>query len=165
MKLLFCLVILLFSVSGTAQDLVYKPRNPAFGGDTFNYQWMIGSAESQNKFKDKVAFIVVALPLMLLFTGCYIATNNPDAKIFIYDPDDPSTHNITDQTLQEFALILLPNHQLKLLNNIESIVQFKQDLKNNKASFVNPKTKKVDEKFNTINAQTRKNTRTPAHII
>jgi curli production assembly/transport component CsgF len=55
MKLLFCLVILLFSVSGTAQDLVYKPRNPAFGGDTFNYQWMIGSAESQNKFKDKVA--------------------------------------------------------------------------------------------------------------
>jgi curli production assembly/transport component CsgF len=27
-------------------------QNPAFGGDTFNYQWMIGSAESQNKFKD-----------------------------------------------------------------------------------------------------------------
>jgi curli production assembly/transport component CsgF len=25
----------------------------AFGGDTFNYQWMIGSAESQNKFKDQ----------------------------------------------------------------------------------------------------------------
>jgi curli production assembly/transport component CsgF len=45
--------MLLFSLTGFAQDLVYKPKNPAFGGDTFNYQWMIGSAESQNKFKDK----------------------------------------------------------------------------------------------------------------
>lgn len=35
-----------------AQDLVYKPKNPAFGGDTFNYQWMLSSAESQNLFKD-----------------------------------------------------------------------------------------------------------------
>jgi curli production assembly/transport component CsgF len=53
MKLLFFLGMLLFSLTGFAQDLVYKPKNPAFGGDTFNYQWMIGSAESQNKFKDK----------------------------------------------------------------------------------------------------------------
>ncbi|MBE0390985.1 curli production assembly/transport component CsgF [Flavobacterium sp. 7E] len=52
MKLLFSLSIFLFSLSIFAQDLVYKPKNPAFGGDTFNYQWMISSAESQNKFKD-----------------------------------------------------------------------------------------------------------------
>jgi curli production assembly/transport component CsgF len=53
MKLLFFLGIFFFSLTGFAQDLIYKPKNPAFGGDTFNYQWMIGSAESQNKFKDK----------------------------------------------------------------------------------------------------------------
>ena len=35
-----------------AQDLVYKPKNPAFGGDTFNYQWMMSSAEAQNLLKD-----------------------------------------------------------------------------------------------------------------
>lgn len=35
-----------------SQDLTYKPRNPNFGGDTFNYQWLQGSADSQNKFKD-----------------------------------------------------------------------------------------------------------------
>jgi curli production assembly/transport component CsgF len=35
-----------------AQNLVYKPKNPAFGGDTFNYQWMLSSAESQNLLKD-----------------------------------------------------------------------------------------------------------------
>lgn len=52
MKLLFSLSIILFSLSVFSQDLVYKPKNPAFGGDTFNYQWMISSAESQNKFKD-----------------------------------------------------------------------------------------------------------------
>jgi curli production assembly/transport component CsgF len=52
MKLLFFLGAL-SSLAGFAQDLLYKPKNPAFGGDTFNYQWMISSAESQNKFKDK----------------------------------------------------------------------------------------------------------------
>lgn len=35
-----------------AQDLVYRPKNPAFGGDTFNYQWLLSSAEAQNTFTD-----------------------------------------------------------------------------------------------------------------
>jgi len=35
-----------------AQDFVYEPKNPSFGGQTFNYQWMLSSAEAQNKFKD-----------------------------------------------------------------------------------------------------------------
>ena len=41
--LLTFLPILLFS-----QDFVYKPVNPAFGGDTFNYQWLLNSATAQN---------------------------------------------------------------------------------------------------------------------
>ena len=39
-------------VNSNAQDLVYKPKNPAFGGDTFNYQWLLSSAEAQNDFKE-----------------------------------------------------------------------------------------------------------------
>jgi len=35
------------------QDLKYKPINPAFGGDTFNYQWLLSSAQEQNDFKEK----------------------------------------------------------------------------------------------------------------
>lgn len=31
-----------------AQSFVYEPINPAFGGDTFNYQWMLNSATAQN---------------------------------------------------------------------------------------------------------------------
>ncbi|KXH79643.1 MULTISPECIES: curli production assembly/transport component CsgF [Chryseobacterium] len=39
--------------SGKSQQLVYKPVNPAFGGDTFNYQWLLSSANAQNQFDDK----------------------------------------------------------------------------------------------------------------
>lgn len=49
MKLILILLVANFCY---AQDLVYKPKNPAFGGDTFNYQWMLSSAEAQNKIKD-----------------------------------------------------------------------------------------------------------------
>ena len=38
-----------------AQDLVYKAVNPAFGGDTFNYQWLLSSAQAQNSTKDPAA--------------------------------------------------------------------------------------------------------------
>lgn len=52
MKILFYISIILVSGQLYCQDLVYKPKNPAFGGDTFNYQWMLSSAESQNFYKD-----------------------------------------------------------------------------------------------------------------
>lgn len=53
MKLLLLLASLFLTYVSSAQDLVYKPKNPAFGGDTFNYQWLASSAESQNKFTAK----------------------------------------------------------------------------------------------------------------
>lgn len=43
----FCLGSSLFG-----QDLVYKPINPAFGGDTFNYQWLLSSAQAQDLTED-----------------------------------------------------------------------------------------------------------------
>ncbi len=33
-----------------AQDLVYRPKNPAFGGSPLNYQWMLNSAQVQNPY-------------------------------------------------------------------------------------------------------------------
>ena len=35
-----------------AQEFVYKPINPAFGGETFNYQWLLSSAEAQNFYEE-----------------------------------------------------------------------------------------------------------------
>ncbi|MEZ5069540.1 MAG: curli assembly protein CsgF [Bacteroidales bacterium] len=31
-----------------AQDFVYQPINPAFGGNPYNYTWLLGSAQAQN---------------------------------------------------------------------------------------------------------------------
>ncbi|MDX1830267.1 MAG: curli assembly protein CsgF [Lutibacter sp.] len=42
--------VLPFFVS--AQSLVYKPMNPFFGGDTFNYQQLLAEANAQNDFQD-----------------------------------------------------------------------------------------------------------------
>lgn len=39
---------ILFGSSCFAQQFTYRPINPAFGGDTFNYQWMLSSATAQN---------------------------------------------------------------------------------------------------------------------
>ncbi|MCS3529790.1 curli production assembly/transport component CsgF [Chryseobacterium sp. JUb7] len=41
---------------GKSQQLVYKPINPAFGGDTFNYQWLLSSANAQNQFDEKNSY-------------------------------------------------------------------------------------------------------------
>lgn len=45
------LLLLLVPFFGFAQQLTYRPINPAFGGDTFNYQWLLSSANAQNGFE------------------------------------------------------------------------------------------------------------------
>ena len=35
-----------------AQTFIYRPINPAFGGNTFNYQWLLSSAQAQDRTKD-----------------------------------------------------------------------------------------------------------------
>ena len=55
MKKLFFIVAFFISFVGFSQQLVYKPVNPAFGGDTFNHQWLLAAANAQNSFKDPVA--------------------------------------------------------------------------------------------------------------
>lgn len=41
--------------SAFAQQLVYRPINPSFGGETFNYQWMLSSAQAQNKLEERAS--------------------------------------------------------------------------------------------------------------
>jgi len=49
-KILYFLIIFCAATFINAQQFVYKPINPAFGGDTFNYQWLQSSASAQNQF-------------------------------------------------------------------------------------------------------------------
>jgi curli production assembly/transport component CsgF len=46
-----------------ASPLVYKPLNPFFGGDTFNAQWLLASADAQNKHVERAAAYVAPSPL------------------------------------------------------------------------------------------------------
>ncbi len=48
LKLLSFIVFLFVGTGSFAQQFSYKPLNPAFGGDTFNYNWMLSSATAQN---------------------------------------------------------------------------------------------------------------------
>lgn len=56
MKYFIAVVLMVVVTQSTiAQQLVYRPLNPAFGGETFNYQWLLSSAQSQNKLEEDLA--------------------------------------------------------------------------------------------------------------
>ena len=46
---------LLTAVTAHGQAFVYRPVSPSFGGNTFNYSWMLSSAQAQDKSKDPLA--------------------------------------------------------------------------------------------------------------
>lgn len=53
LKFSFIVILLMFCASADlfAQDFVYTPINPSFGGNPMNYNWMITSANQQNKIE------------------------------------------------------------------------------------------------------------------
>lgn len=52
------LLVLCFALPSISigQELVYRPKNPAFGGSPLNYQWLMSSATQQNKHKESSRF-------------------------------------------------------------------------------------------------------------
>ena len=59
MKLLKIIIVPFLFLSPlllSAQEMVYTPVNPAFGGNTFNYQWLLSAANAQNTFEEKSDF-------------------------------------------------------------------------------------------------------------
>ncbi|PCE64341.1 curli production assembly/transport component CsgF [Sediminicola luteus] len=51
-KLLLTMLFVGMAYASYGQQLVYTPKNPNFGGNTFNYQWLLSSANAQNTFGD-----------------------------------------------------------------------------------------------------------------
>jgi curli production assembly/transport component CsgF len=45
-------ILAFFRGAALAQDFVYQPMNPAFGGNPYNYSWLLSSASAQNDFKE-----------------------------------------------------------------------------------------------------------------
>lgn len=55
-KAFYLSLIIVFLITWSnlqAQDFVYEPINPAFGGNTFNYQWLLSSAQAQNTISEQ----------------------------------------------------------------------------------------------------------------
>jgi curli production assembly/transport component CsgF len=86
------LLLLLLTGAGRAkaQDLVYEPKNPAFGGgNTFNYSWLLSSAQAQNTIADPASSI----------------SNNP----FQQDPLKQFEQSLNQQILGQLAQRLVGN--------------------------------------------------------
>ena len=47
------LILLALASASYAQDFTYQPTNPAFGGNNFNYGWLLSSAQAQNSFTEE----------------------------------------------------------------------------------------------------------------
>lgn len=52
MKRGIALLVMFFTFGCFGQQLVYTPVNPNFGGEVFNYQMLLSSANAQNFFKE-----------------------------------------------------------------------------------------------------------------
>jgi len=62
----FIVFVLFFTGFGSAvvaQQFVYEPKNPAFGGNPMNYQWLMSSANTQNQHEATAASRLERNPL------------------------------------------------------------------------------------------------------
>ena len=133
MKFILTFTVLFFiSPFINAQALVYKPINPAFGGDTFNYQWLLSSAEAQNKQKDKTAQMTQQTDLerfkanlnsqllSQISSSLYKQQFGTDGikqgsytfgsySVDVYPSADGLTLNILDTTTGEQTQVIIPN--------------------------------------------------------
>jgi curli production assembly/transport component CsgF len=57
-------LVMAFAVgTGNAQDFVYTPKDPAFGGSYLNYSWMLNSAKAQNLYQSTPSYGLEQNPL------------------------------------------------------------------------------------------------------
>ena len=77
--ILMGMLFVLSPLFSQAQDLVYTPVNPAFGGMTYNYQWLLSSANAQNMHQTS------------------------SSSFYSADPFDNFTQSLQSQILSELA--------------------------------------------------------------
>ena len=133
MKKLLIILICLTGYFCVGQQLSYKAINPAFGGETFNYTWLLNSANSQNSFTDpdaesdnndesELSQFTESLNRQLLSQlsrslfntqlGDELQEGNftfGSLALEIYDSDEGLVINILDTTTGEQTQIIVPN--------------------------------------------------------
>lgn len=91
MRKLLIIVLCFFPFAAMAQDFVYTPVNPAFGGNVYNYSWMLNSANAQKKQSSSSA--------------------SPTSSLFNQSQNnlDNFTQNLNNQILNQLASQILQN--------------------------------------------------------
>jgi len=120
-----------FNVAASAQELVYQPNNPSFGGNPFNSAHLLGIANSQNDFEapedpeaeQTQAEIFLRQLQSRLLSGlatqvseAIFGDNPQDQGTIAFDDQiidfmrglDSVTINVTDLTLGTTTTIVLP---------------------------------------------------------
>lgn len=96
------LVALTIGSSASAQQFVYTPKNPAFGGSPLNYSWMLSSAQAQNDLGEDTSSAFNRDPLADFETSLQRQILNQLSRELIFnrfgdlDLSQPGTFNLGD---------------------------------------------------------------------
>ena len=96
------LVLAAGASSADAQQLVYSPKNPAFGGSPLNYSWLLSSAQAQNDLGDDGSSRFTRDPLADFETSLQRQILNQLSRELIFnrfgdlDLSQPGTFNLGD---------------------------------------------------------------------
>ncbi|GGL94046.1 curli assembly protein CsgF [Pseudomonas asuensis] len=101
-------LLLLGSVSSLqATELVYTPKNPAFGGSPLNGSYLLGNAQAQNDFDDPNAKSSSSMSAIQRFTSqlqssllSQVLTNARNGKAGSVTTDDFIVNILNDETGQ-----------------------------------------------------------------
>ncbi len=125
MRIIVLLLFLTASSYGFGQQLVYTPKNPAFGGDPFNYTWLLNSANAQNQFADETSqfgdlgdFSSLDSTLNNQLLGQQFGEGGPQVgtstdgnlEYEVFESTEGLVINILDITTGEQTQIIIPNN-------------------------------------------------------
>ncbi len=125
MRVILLFLFLGFSAYGFGQQLVYTPKNPAFGGDPFNYTWLLNSANAQNQFEDSTSGLDALGDLTALDdslnnqffdnqfgdgTPPLGTSTNGNLEYEVFESTQGLVINILDITTGEQTQIIIPNN-------------------------------------------------------
>ncbi|QIE60532.1 curli assembly protein CsgF [Rasiella rasia] len=102
------------------QQLVYTPKNPAFGGDPFNYTWLLNSANAQNQFNDDFSSLDALGDFDSLLQNQLLqpfnnetpevgTTREGDLEYEVYESNEGLVINILNVVTGEQSQIIIPN--------------------------------------------------------
>lgn len=119
------IILVFFVLAGSSycfgQQLVYTPKNPAFGGDPFQYTWLLNSANAQNDFQDPLGdfgdFDALNQSLNSQLLGQQFGGQTPevgtsqngDLEYDVFETSEGLVINILNIMTGEQSQIIIPN--------------------------------------------------------